>query len=230
MSHPPHRIQDDWMCYIREDLDLIEAKAAPTTVPEEGISFPWRKALENNLKFAPSPFDLANELGERQPVDVRDPRNDPPATGKAFSITSGQDIIRDMSKPGVSVDSDSMVCTDVVPALIADGTVASTSSPVANTSSGSHTKNQRRHGCAVCPRSFDRIQRARACANKHLGLEPFVCGGSDKAYSSEVHLHEHLASTERRNMKCPKCGRTVLRKNIARHNKQKVCLQEVLDS
>ncbi|KIM20987.1 hypothetical protein M408DRAFT_117721 [Serendipita vermifera MAFF 305830] len=88
---------------------------------------------------------------------------------------------------------------------------------------GSYARHN--HECVECGHLYDRVQRARDCANRDRGLTPYVCGARcgrlrcTKAYSFEALLREHLASLGNR-VQCSQCLSTVSRKNIARHRKE----------
>ncbi|KIM22285.1 hypothetical protein M408DRAFT_291639 [Serendipita vermifera MAFF 305830] len=88
-----------------------------------------------------------------------------------------------------------------------NGTNATTNCPETTTAPTSSTRM--RYYCVECGHPFNRLQRARDCAYKDLGLTPHICGGRcgstvtcSKAYSSEERLHEHLAPAEERIMQC----------------------------
>lgn len=89
--------------------------------------------------------------------------------------------------------------------------------------SGSH--GPQRHMCVVCGHRYDRVQRARDCAYRDRGLKPYACDGQcgktncKSAYSSVELLNRHFTSLEDR-VQCPKCGRTIGKKNLARHRKE----------
>lgn len=113
-----------------------------------------------------------------------------------------------------------------VSAKPSQGNNPSFGSSITNTSiasSSSHT--QGRYPCPVCSRSYPRAGRARDCANRDMGLQPYACGGRcqnmkcNKAYSSEAEFRRHVAPIESRNARCPQCGRTILRQNMARHKR-----------
>ncbi|KIM20105.1 hypothetical protein M408DRAFT_30645 [Serendipita vermifera MAFF 305830] len=254
MSQPLHQVWSDWKYYIHEDFHLTEAdiqistneststlgvyppsqELAYTAISDKRVNIPWSGTFHNDRKFSLRLNYFDNDLSGQRPAPAKEAWNHPPATPDAFSVIGGQSNIQYVLETESGIDPAYIARVDNQPAIVAGGTISSTSLPATYTTispSVSHTPSQKRYNCAVCPRSFDRIQRARDCANKNLDLRPYVCGARckrpncDKTYSSDVHLQQHLASAEKRNTQCSRCGRTVLRKNIARHIKQKACLQ-----
>ncbi|KIM19552.1 hypothetical protein M408DRAFT_31119 [Serendipita vermifera MAFF 305830] len=167
---------------------------------DQSVPCPDSSFYKSDCKGCPDCFKLYDELVKKYPelaMDEDAPWPNPahaPSTMKAF-----------------------MLHTDTSSAASDQGAVAFTSSPETNTTpvtSGSSTSHRQRYKCAICNRRYDRDQRARDCANKDLGLTP------TKVYSNEVLFLEHLASREERSAQCQKCGRSVLRKNMARHRQQ----------
>ncbi|KIM25677.1 hypothetical protein M408DRAFT_26002 [Serendipita vermifera MAFF 305830] len=255
MSQPPHQIWNDWNSYIHEDFHTTKAgnqtnfqdpmgmlplyphprNLAPTTISSKSASLRCSSAHDDGLKFALIPVDFDTEFGGQQLMLAEEASNHPPGTLDALDVLGGQDIVEqtDSCINPASVFGAGSALTVTENERIATANLPATKRPLAP--SRSRKSSQARHVCAVCSRSFDRTQRAHDCANRDLGLEPYVCGGRcetancEKAYSSEALLREHLASIEERNMQCPRCGRTVLKKNIARHM-QKACPQHAQSS
>lgn len=70
-----------------------------------------------------------------------------------------------------------------------NGTNATTNCPETTTAPTSSTRM--RYYCVECGHPFNRLQRARDCAYKDLGLTPHVCGGrcgSTVTWYGETHL------------------------------------------
>ncbi|KIM27612.1 hypothetical protein M408DRAFT_167835 [Serendipita vermifera MAFF 305830] len=185
---------------------------APPILSDQGFPQPDSSFHNGDCEDCFNCVKLYDELVEKYPELVMEEDGSLPNLAHAPGTTKGQ---------GGTEDSSSVT--------LVQEAVASTSSPEANTTlvtSGSNTGRRKRYKCAICNRSYDRDQRARDCANKDLGLTPYVCGNRcgrtncTKAYSHEVLLHEHLASKEKRVIPCQKCGRSVLKKNMARHRQQ----------
>ncbi|KIM33139.1 hypothetical protein M408DRAFT_149465 [Serendipita vermifera MAFF 305830] len=199
MPGPHHRAWDDWMYYTHEDLDLAVTKvsdftstptlypspkeAIPARIPDGGLDIAPCGAFYNNLEFTLSPVNLDNDLGAQRAALEREAHHTQPATREAFSNPDGQNTFSNTFGMEVSVSPASTVYVDILPAVVATPALASTSSPATHTTpspAGSHTPSQKRYRCAICSRSFDRIQRARDCANKDLGLVPYACGARCK--------------------------------------------------
>lgn len=152
-------------------------------MPIEGVNRAWGGAIGNDIKTTPSTFNLDIHLGGRRPTLVREAQNNPPVILGAFSTADGQDTIVKAFEVLIGIDPASTVRAGLAPTVATERGIAFTSAPVVNmiiSSSISHTPGQKRHPCAICPRSFDRIQRALDCANKDLGLKPYACEGRCK--------------------------------------------------
>lgn len=126
----------------------------------------------------------------------------------------------------VKGDTDLDTSTETQPDTLVDAAGPFTDSvQAAPQASTSHTRRRYKYECVVCRHWYDRAQRARDCANRDRGLTPYVCSSRcgrmncTKAYSSEVLLSEHIASSENC-VQCPHCSNIVSRKNIARHRKE----------
>ncbi|KIM20104.1 hypothetical protein M408DRAFT_30644 [Serendipita vermifera MAFF 305830] len=201
----------------------------PSTMPNE-VTFPWGDSPDNDLGFVLSIVSLADEEGVQRPALAREAQANSLAIRNAVNTANGGNPTRYMFQNEAVIEPASIFGVHFPSAVVAEGAIVS---PIANTTplpSGFHVHGQKRYSCAFCPRSFDRIQRAGDCANKDLGLAPYVCGNRcqklncTKAYTSEVLLLEHLAPIEKRVRQCSRCGRSVLRKNMARHRLQGACL------
>ncbi|KIM20417.1 hypothetical protein M408DRAFT_135818 [Serendipita vermifera MAFF 305830] len=127
----------------------------------------------------------------------------------------------------INIDTGSFTNEDCQSESLVEKTSLSTNSasptPIA---SGSYVHHRCNYQCVVCGHTHDRAERARDCANRDEGLKPHACGGQcgkpncTKSYSFEALLREHLATPQDRDIQCPKCSRTVRRKNIARHQRE----------
>ncbi|KIM19551.1 hypothetical protein M408DRAFT_31118 [Serendipita vermifera MAFF 305830] len=237
MSHPPHQTSGSRMLYILGRSDLAQPQnapefiypieppesyypffllqgRAPATPRDENVLPSNRSFYENDCKGCPDCGKLHDEIIEKFPELAMDECNLPPKPAEPIGmVNTALGAVTQCLRINLAF----MVHTDTSPASFDQAVVAATCSPEANTTpvtSGSSTSWRKRYKCAVCNHPYDRDQRARDCANKDLGLTPI------KAYSNEVLLHEHLVSREERITQCQKCGRSVLRKNMARHRQQ----------
>lgn len=125
-------------------------------MPNE-VTFPWGDSPDNDLGFVLSIVSL---------VAIRN----------AVNTANGGNPTRYMFQNEAVIEPASIFGVHFPSAVVAEGAIVS---PIANTTplpSGFHVHGQKRYSCAFCPRSFDRIQRAGDCANKDLGLAPYVCG------------------------------------------------------
>lgn len=181
MSQHSHQIWNGWNDYIHEDFHPTKAdhhisteelmstlplyphsqQGADTMIPYKSVGPPWSNAHDDGLEFALIPVDFDTEFGGQQLMLAEEASNHPPGTLDALDVLGGQDIVE-------QTDS----CIN--PASVF-GAGSATKRPLAP--SRSRKSSQARHVCAVCSRSFDRTQRAHDCANRDLGLEPYVCGG-----------------------------------------------------
>ncbi|KIM19667.1 hypothetical protein M408DRAFT_334310 [Serendipita vermifera MAFF 305830] len=163
LIHPDHHISTE---ELMSTLPLYphSQQGADTMIPYKSVGPPWSNAHDDGLEFALIPVDFDTVLGEQRSMLAEVVSNHPPDALDRFDIPGGQDIVEDTElciNPG---------------SLSGAGPV--TKRPLAP--SRSRKSSQGRHVCVVCSRSFDRIQRANDCANRDLGLEPYVCGGECK--------------------------------------------------
>lgn len=129
---------------------------APPILSDPGFPQPDSSFHNGDCEDCFNCVKLYDELVEKYPELVMEEDGSLPNLAHAPGTTKGQRGTEGASKPGMS-----KVGAEANTTLV---------------TSGSNTGRRKRYKCAICNRSYDRDQRARDCANKDLGLTPYVCG------------------------------------------------------